>query len=274
MFYVNEEKCIGCSQCIKDCPAADIRLTDSKKANIKNEACIACGHCIAICPKKAVSTDSFDMEEVKSIDDSMAKITPKDLLNTIKTRRSIRRFKEEQVDPEVLSNIIEAGRYTQTGTNSQDVSYIVYSEQLDNLRETVYGILKKKGEYMLANMTKEMEHLKSYAILWTHMYDAYHTDKKGHDRLFFNAPTVILVTAKDATNGALATANMDLMANAYGLGTCFCGFALVALNDQPEILKQLGVDEGKKIVSCLVLGHPNVTYKRTVPRKKPEVLWK
>ena len=63
MFNVNREKCVACTQCIKDCPVSDILLKDSK-AYIKNESCIKCGHCIAICPTKAVSTNDYNMDDV------------------------------------------------------------------------------------------------------------------------------------------------------------------------------------------------------------------
>ena len=46
MFNVNKEKCIGCSQCVKDCPVSAISLVDNK-AEINNERCFKCGHCIA-----------------------------------------------------------------------------------------------------------------------------------------------------------------------------------------------------------------------------------
>ena len=38
------------------------------KAYINNEGCIKCGHCIAVCPVEAVSTDDYDMSEVKPYD--------------------------------------------------------------------------------------------------------------------------------------------------------------------------------------------------------------
>ena len=63
MFNVNKEKCIGCSQCVKDCPVSAISLVDNK-AEINNERCFKCSHCIAICPVEAVSTDDYNMEEV------------------------------------------------------------------------------------------------------------------------------------------------------------------------------------------------------------------
>ena len=43
MFSVNKEKCIGCSQCVKDCPVSTISLVDNK-AEINNERCFKCGY--------------------------------------------------------------------------------------------------------------------------------------------------------------------------------------------------------------------------------------
>lgn len=272
MFAINRKTCIACMQCILDCPTLDIILEEGK-AHIKNENCIKCGHCIAICPTASPYTDDYNMEEVRTYNKETFPIYEENLMNFIKFRRSTRQFKEEPIKREVLTKIIEAGRFTQTGTNSQDVSYVVLSDTLREVSDTIYEILKMKGEYILANPSPETEAYKYYANVWIKMYDAYHSDKKKYDRLFFNAPAVILVTAQNQTNGALASANMELMANAHGLGCCFCGFALVALNDNPELLQKIGVEEGKSIVSCLVLGHPKVTYKRTVPRKAAQIIW-
>ena len=36
MFNVNKEKCIGCSQCVKDCPVSAISLNENK-AEIKTQ---------------------------------------------------------------------------------------------------------------------------------------------------------------------------------------------------------------------------------------------
>lgn len=273
MMIVNEERCIGCKQCIHDCPVSDIILNDSKKAYVKNESCINCGHCIAICPAEAVYSDTLDMSDVVPYEKEQFDIDADTLLNFIKFRRSTRHFKDKPIEKEVVKQLIEAGRFTESSTNSQDVSYIVLSEKLEQVSDMIYEILKKKGEHIIANPSPETEGILRYAHLWVHMYNAYHADKAKNDRLFFHAPTVLFVTAANPINGALASSNIELMANASGLGCCFCGFALAALNDQPEALKSLGVQEGKTIVSCLVLGYPSVTYKRTVPRNEASVLW-
>ena len=86
MFSVNKEKCIGCSQCVKDCPVSTISLVDNK-AEINNERCFKCGHCIAICPVEAVSTDDYNMEDVIPYDNDSFTVEADNLLNFIKFRR-------------------------------------------------------------------------------------------------------------------------------------------------------------------------------------------
>lgn len=61
---LDEEKCKGCTNCVKRCPTEAIRIRDGH-AVITSERCIDCGECIRLCPynaKKAVS-DSFEIIE-------------------------------------------------------------------------------------------------------------------------------------------------------------------------------------------------------------------
>ncbi len=58
---LDEEKCRGCTNCIKRCPTEAIRVRKGR-ARIIDERCIDCGECIRVCPqhaKKAI-TDPFD----------------------------------------------------------------------------------------------------------------------------------------------------------------------------------------------------------------------
>jgi iron only hydrogenase large subunit-like protein len=58
---LDEEKCRGCTNCIKRCPTEAIRVRKSK-ARITNERCIDCGECLRVCPyhaKKAIA-DAFE----------------------------------------------------------------------------------------------------------------------------------------------------------------------------------------------------------------------
>ena len=59
-FFVSPEKCIGCGQCIANCPEDAIsfdRNEGKKVAVISKERCIGCGECLTVCKPKAVSID-------------------------------------------------------------------------------------------------------------------------------------------------------------------------------------------------------------------------
>ena len=59
---LDEDRCVGCTSCLKICPTEAIRLRDGK-ARIIGEKCIDCGECITVCPNHAKSavTDALDM---------------------------------------------------------------------------------------------------------------------------------------------------------------------------------------------------------------------
>lgn len=272
MFKINKEKCIACTQCIKDCPTSTISLKQDK-AEINNENCIKCGHCIAICPVDAASTDDYNMDEVIPYDKDSFSVEADNLLNFIKYRRSVRKFKNKEIEKEKILKIIDAGRYTQTSTNSQDVSYTVVTDKLGELRDLAYESLRKKGEAILSNLTPETSHLERYARMWIYSYEMYKKDPKKNDKLFFNAPLAIFVTTPNPINGGLASSNMELMTDTLGLGTFFSGFLLIAAQDNKEILDLLCIKDSKLLSSCLVIGYPDVKYQRTVPRKDALVNW-
>ncbi|MGL4450234.1 MAG: nitroreductase family protein [Sarcina sp.] len=270
MVIVDVNKCIGCTKCVHDCIVNDIEMINGK-AHVKNETCIKCGHCIATCPKEAVFTNEYDMSEVKPYDKETFDITPDNLLNFIKFRRSVRNFKEKDVENEKLLKIIEAGRFTQTGTNAQDVKFIVVKEKIQELRKLVLEALNNVAKVILSN--EEMKAYHRYAHRFIDMYNKFLEDPNGEDRLFFKAPALIITTAKYQVNAALASSNMELMTNALGLGTFFSGFLAKAAESDPRINEFLGLEKDETLVTCMVIGYPNIKYFRTVPRKEADISW-
>ncbi|OPF50522.1 nitroreductase [Clostridium baratii] len=273
MMIVDKNKCIGCGLCVKDCFLNDIELIDDK-AHIKNETCIKCGHCIAICPKNAVSTDDYNMDDVKEYNKETFDIEPENLLNFIKFRRTIRNFKDKDVENDKLLKIIEAGRFTQTGSNSQNVSYVVVKDKIAELRDLVLETLKNMGEYILNNPTEENIQYRTYANMWIGMYNENKDPSNKKDRLFFNAPSLIMIVSDSQVNASLASSNMELMTDALGLGTFFSGFFVRAAQENKAIKELLGLKETEQIVTCMVIGYPNVKFQRTVPRKEASITWR
>jgi len=62
---LKEERCIGCTSCLKVCPTEAIRVR-SGKAKIIPERCIDCGECIRICPNHAKSVTTDDISIIKN----------------------------------------------------------------------------------------------------------------------------------------------------------------------------------------------------------------
>ncbi len=272
MIKVEKKKCVGCKLCVNDCFVNDIELIDNK-ANIRNKKCFKCGHCIAICPQNAVFMDEYNMDEVVEYNKENFDIDSDNLLNFIKFRRTIRRFKDKDVEIEKIKKIIDAGRFTPTGGNLQNVSYIVVRDDIDKLKEMTIETLKYMGEDVLNNLTTENIGIKEYAKKWIKMYDEFKENPKN-DNLFFNAKVVLLVVSESDVNGALASSNMELMANTLGLGSLYSGFFVRASKTNRDINKFLGIDDNKSIVTCMVIGYPDVHYKRPVPRKDADIIWR
>ena len=270
-MIVDREKCIGCTLCKQDCPVRDIEMVDGK-AYIKNERCIKCGHCIAICPVKAVSSNDeteYSMDEVMEYDKESFEVNADNLMNFMKFRRSVRLFKDQEVEEEKIQKIIEAGRYTQTGSNAEDVSYIIVKDKIEEVKKLALQTLDAKADEILSNENSP-KYLIPYANMWKSMYKDYLEDPKN-DRLFFNAPLLIVVKADRALDAGLAAAKMELMTDALGLGTFFNGFLERATVFNPEVKKLLQLGENEELTAAMLIGYPRVQYKRTVPRKQPKV---
>ena len=272
-MIVDRDKCIGCTLCKQDCIVSDIEMID-EKSHIKNETCIKCGHCITICPVKAISSDDeekYSMDDVIEYDKENFDIDSENLMNFMKFRRSIRLFKKQDVEEEKIEKIIETGKFTQTGGNTQDVSYVIIKDKIQEIRKMVLETLNSSADELLLDKNTPKQ-LITYSKMWKNMYSDFLKNPDGEDRLFFKAPLLIIIKSKRVVNGALAAAKMELMANSLGLGTYFSGFLERAVEINSEIGESLQIEEDEKLVACMVIGYPRVKYKRTVSRKNAKVI--
>lgn len=117
MVTINQDACTGCGRCIKDCIAGTISLQDHKARSAGS--CLLCGHCVAVCPTGAVSIPEYDMEDVEELAPEEAALETGRLLKAIKSRRSIRSYKQMPVSRSYMELLLQAGRYTATARNTQ-----------------------------------------------------------------------------------------------------------------------------------------------------------
>lgn len=246
---IDLSKCTGCGLCAKDCVGFDIRI-ENGKAVANGASCIKCGHCEAVCPNNAVKLAGYeDSVEEFAV---QTRLNPDELMNAIKTRRTIRQFTAEDVSKEIIEKIIEAGRLAPTGTNSQGTSYIV----LQNAKADCEAVAVKMFGKLLGLGQKFIPQLKSMKI--------------DENFFFKKAPLVIVVFGKDKVSASLAAQNMAFMAEAYGLGVLFSGFFTMCVKNSKKIKKILGIKK-EEPVATLVIGHPAVKYKRTTHRNNAVV---
>ena len=262
MVNIDREKCIGCGLCAGDCLGKAISLDSGKAEIIKG--CFMCGHCVAICPAEAVSFvgDKYGENDVEPIGAGFG-IDSDTMLHAIKSRRSIRQFKKQTVDRELIEKILEAGRFSPTASNAQNVSYIVFSEETEKLRALA-----------MEEMRKCRDDDEAFARIFPPPMSRDRMDFDNDDFLFKGAPVVILTVSPSVVNGTIAAANMELQGVAQGLGMLYVGFFVRMAAGSKPIRDFLGLEEKDQVVNCLCFGWPDVEYQRTVPRKKLNAKWR
>jgi len=282
---VNTEKCIGCGECVRCCPTRVFELKVEKAMVAWGDACIACGHCWAVCPTGAV-TQSEVTTATEIVPGKEPAVSPEALQLLLRERRSVRLFDDRPVSREDLEKIINAGRYAPTGSNLQDVNYSVVPNvhKVDRLRLLVDGFLTKLFEkvdsrligflYSLRRGRKSLEALRAYS-------KHFHYIRQRNDDCYIFLPrgaAVVLVHSPSlddlgSFNCALAIYNGALMAHGLGLGTCFVGFLQVGVNMSKPIKRFLNIPSDHTCHGAMVLGYPDLQYRRLIERTKPKVEW-
>ena len=248
---VDSSKCVGCGLCVKDCPNGHLFI-ENGKAKAKADGCIECGHCFAICPQNAVEMNNYDTSDCGDVV-PLTDFDSDKLLQAMKSRRSVRHFKDMPVEQEVIDKILEAGRYSPTGANSQGVRYTILGSKQDEIEKECVGLFRK-GFRAASPFVRLISNINI------------------DDKFFFKgAPLVIVVSGNSSIDAGLASSYMELMAGSLGLGVFYSGFFVICSKLSPKIRKLLSLDKKEKVFSCLVIGYPDVKYQRIVPRKNLKV---
>ena len=249
-IIIDYEKCIGCGLCVNDCPNAHLYL-ENKKVKAAETGCIECGHCFAICPVNAVEIEGYECADEPVT--PMTELDSDKLLAAMKSRRSIRHFTARSVEEEKLEKILEAGRYCPTGSNAQNVAF------------TVLGSKQGEAEALCVKLFQKGKKLGSPFV------DFLKRIEISNDFFFKGAPTVIIVSSKSDINAGLASSYMELMAYNLGLGVLYSGFFVICTKLSGKLKTMLQLPKDHKVVSCLVIGYPDVKYQRIAPRKEVQV---
>lgn len=272
LFTIDDNKCTRCNCCAIDCPAQVIQSATKEAVPDEvigaSESCIDCGHCVAICPTGAFSLETMKILECSEID---KKLLPSDehMAEFLKSRRSVRRFKNKKLSREELSYLIEVARYAPTGSNKQKVEWTVFeeSEKVNKLASLVVEWTKS-----LAGNIPDVKTASTMAKIGN-SWD------RGNDSILHGSPYLILVHAQENLPSAeadcvIAMTYLELYAASRGLGTCWAGFLNAAANSYKPLLKELDLPEGHKCFGAVMIGYPKHQYKLIPERKKANINWR
>ena len=166
-------------------------------------------------------------------------------IKTLLERRSIRKFKPEQIKEEELNAILNAGIYAPSGANQQSALFVVIQD-----KET----LKKLSAMNAAVLGKNIDP-------------------------YYNAPTVILVFADKSKiapveDASLALGNMLNAAASLGIGSCWVHRTkqMFEKDEGKDLLRKWSITGDYIGVGSCILGYPDCEHPKAAPRKDNSVI--
>lgn len=273
MIEIDDGRCTRCGDCVDICHTECMSLR-GEGLEIDYPLCSTCCQCIAICPEGALSWDGVQSREIEEerLPDYAG------LLELLKARRTIRRYKEQPVEKEKLEAICRASRLAPTNVYDFELIVVTDEEVMDELEEIclgfvaviykllykpawVFNLLKKLTPAMQDTDREKMEHT---------LY--------GSREIFHGAPSMIIVVANPTIAHAEASAqyaiyNMILTAQTLGLGSFIDGGAKMFLSRSRRTRRILNIPRGKNILGILHVGYPAVRFRRTVEGNYPIIHW-
>ena len=271
IIEINQETCNKCGICALECPRRIISLPDGGFPQIPAAAtCNACGHCVAVCPKGSLSHRDSPLE-LSPIMEKNLKVTPEQVEQLLKGRRSARVFKKKPVPREIITRLIDIARYAPTGHNAQEVEWLVIDDKKELERIEELGIEWLK--WVIENFPKMAAE--------SNMQEKLERQKLKHDAFLRGAPVLIVAHARKESLVSLAgidSANaltfLDLAANGLGLATCWAGYVYIMANTFPPVMKALALPEDHAAYCAIMLCYNKFKYHRIPCRKAPRIVWK
>ena len=271
MITINQQTCTQCGLCAAVCAANIIVFKDGqypRKIPGFDLACLKCGHCVGICPSGSLTHQSVPLEDCPSIKRELT-ISPEQCEQFIRARRSIREYKNQPVEKDVIIRLIDIARYAPSGHNDQDVEWLVIDKKEDLLK------IEKAGTEWIREAIVKQPRL-SQVMNFPKMLEK---QEKEYNSFLRGAPVLIIAMAAknrpmSATNCIIAMTTLELAAPSLGMGGCWAGFVAIMASSYPPVQEALGIPADKAGYAHMMLGYPKYHYSRVLARKSPNILWK
>jgi nitroreductase len=218
--------------------------------------------------------------------------TTDQVLELLKSRRSIRAFRDKPVAKATIERIIDGARFAPSGHNSQSTEYLVVQDStvLNQISAIAIEYLKfeigRFGNPLFRTLALLAVREKAESGLheipgfkqMVQMFDS------GADPILNGAPVLLAFHAKRTdgyadTNAQLALQNASLVAHALGIGHFYTGWVLASCRApmarawNRRIPDLIGIPPGNELYGALALGYPIPKFKNMIERKPPQIRW-
>lgn len=159
-------------------------------------------------------------------------------IECIKSRRSIRRFKEEKVDHDTIQKIIEAARMSPSWKNTQVVRYNIVEDK--SILENIANNCVLDFEYNQKTISKAPQLVVISMVEKRCGYErdgSFTTSKEDRWEMY---------------DAGIASQTFCLAAHDMGIGTVILG-----IFDEEKIAKEISLPEGQKVAALIAMGYPN-----------------
>jgi nitroreductase/NAD-dependent dihydropyrimidine dehydrogenase PreA subunit len=258
---------------------------------VDEEGCIACGQCVAICPQGAISHSDFPATTIQAIQFEQMP-TSEQVITLLKTRRSIRAFRDKPLAKDTIETIIDGARFAPSGHNSQSTEFLVVQDRavLNKLSALVIEYLKFEIKRFSNPFFRTLALLagREKAESGLHEIPGFkqmiQMFESGADPILNGAPVLLAFHARRTVgladvNAQLALQNASLVAHALGIGHFYTGWVIspgrapMARAWNRRIPSLIGIPPGNELYGALALGYPIPKFKNMIERKPPQIRW-
>ncbi len=279
---IDQSNCKHCGQCAAICPA-DVLELDEDRIRIRQDSpfgCIACGHCMMTCATGSITVQGRGLapEDVCDLPTQQECASAAALAALMRSRRSVRHFKDQELDAALLTQIVEMAESAPMGIPPWDVGCVVVrgrdavQELAGELVKIYQGFLKVFRPWVLSLMRpvlgeEKHDQYRNFIHPLARSYVEAH--RAGKDKLFYSAPAVLIFYHSpyaDAADAAIACTYAMLAAESLGLGNTIIGGAPPVLQRNKSLCQRLGIPAGCAPSFALIVGHPATHFRHAVRR--------
>lgn len=292
-MYVDTATCSKCGLCAAICPSQSIEQTQDQfpgRTAARASLCIECAQCMAVCPHAAISVGDLSYQrDLFSLDPSGEVPDYRTFFALAATRRSVRRFQDRPVPPELLEQVVAAMALAPMGFPPHKTAVTILGSRsavaamrphlIEFFGKTLMGMKMP----FVRGVIRRSAGPDGFATLVSHVVPLMAQrlpamKATGGDEITWDAPAMILLHAGRTSASHVADANIALAygllaAHSLGLGATASALVPPAVNKTRALREMLRLPTDHEVVAGLFLGYPRHCYQRGIRRRLAGIDW-